>query len=105
MSKRGDSTFKHSCHPTKDEDAQQLDQDDLDSTELHYLKFMYEQGVGPSSIADVMTEVLKQKGKKEAFLAKIVQKVTTQLHTAMDLVASTDTVWSVAQKTLQKWNE
>ena len=105
LSKRVDSTFKHSFHPQKDEDAQKLDQDDLDTTELHYLKLMYETGVGPSSIADVMTEVLKQKGKKGDFLAQTVNNVTTQVQTAMDLVAGIDTKWSVAQKTLKRLNE
>ena len=66
---------------------------------------MYEQGVGPSSIADVMTEVLKQKGKKGDFLAQTVNNVTTQVQTAMDLVAGIDTNWSVAQKTLKRLNE
>ena len=77
LSKRVDSTLKHSFHPTKDDDAQQLDQDNLDTTELHHLKLMYEISVGPSSIADVMTEVLKQKEKKGCFLSQTVNNVTT----------------------------
>ena len=35
LSKRFDSTLKHSFHPQKDKDAQKLDQDNLDTTELH----------------------------------------------------------------------
>ena len=66
---------------------------------------MYGQGVFPFSIADVMTEVVKQKGKRGDFLAKTVQNITTQLQTAMDLVAGIDKEWSVAQKTLNKLNE
>ena len=105
MLKRSDITLAHTSHPRKVEDAQQLNEDDLDSTQLHYLKMMYEQGVGHSSIADVMTEVIKQKGKKGAFLAQTVRNITTKLQTAMDLVAGIDSTWSVAQKTLQKLNE
>ena len=59
LSKRVDSTLKHSFHPEKDEDAEKLDQDNMDTTEIHYLKLMYETGVGPSSTSDVMTETLK----------------------------------------------
>ena len=105
MSKRGDSTLQHSFHPPTYEDAELLDEDNLDSMKLHYLKFMYEQGVGSPSIADITTEVVKQRGKKRAFLAKMVCSTTTQLQIAMDLVAGIDKDWSVAKKTLKKLNE
>ena len=71
MLKRSDSTLQHSFHPPTYEDAELLDEDNLDSTELHYLELMYEQGVGPFPIADVMTEIVKKKRKKGDFLEKI----------------------------------
>ena len=67
LSKLGNITLLHTYHPRIVDDANQLNEDDLDSTQVQYLRMMYEQGVPHSSIADVMSEVMKQKGKKGAF--------------------------------------
>ena len=59
---------------------------------------MYEQGVPHSSIAGVMNEVMKHKGKKGAFLAQTVKNITAKVQNAMNVVAGIDSSWSVAQK-------
>ena len=67
MSKRGDATLEHTYHYPIADEANQLNEDDLDPTQVQYLRMMYEQGVPHSSIAGVMSEVMKHKGKKGAF--------------------------------------
>ena len=105
LSKRGDSTLLHTYHPRIVDDANQLNEDDMDSTQVHYLRMMYEQGVPHSSIAGVMSEVMKQKGKKGAFLAQTVRNITAKVQKAMDVVAGIDSSWSVAKKTLKVLTE
>ena len=62
---------------------------------------MYGQRIDPSSIADVMTKFVKQKGKNGDFLAKTVHNITTELQTAMGLSAGIDKDCSVAQTNLK----
>ena len=100
MSKRGDATLEHTYHRRIADDANQLNEDDLDSTQVQYLRMMYEQGVPHSSIAGVMNEVMKHQGKKGAFLARTVKNITAKVQNAMNVVAGIDSSWSVAQNTL-----
>ena len=100
MSKRGDSTLLHTSHPRILEDANQLNKDDLNSTQVQYLRIMYEQGVFHSSKAGIMSKVMKQRGKKGAFLAQTVKKITIKVQKAMGIVAGIYSLWSVAKKTL-----
>ena len=56
MSKRGDATPEHPYHRRIADDANQLNEDDLDSTQVQHLRMMYKQGVPNSSKAGVMSE-------------------------------------------------
>ena len=105
LSKRGDSTLLHTYHPRIVDDANQLKKDDMDSTQVYYLRIMYEQGAPHSSMADVMSEVMRQKGKKGALLAQTVRNITAKVQKAMDVLAGIDLSWSVAKKTLKVMTE
>ena len=67
MSKRGDATLEHTYHRRIADNANQLNEDDLDSTQVQYLRMMYEQGVPHSSIAGIMSEVMNIKGRRDSF--------------------------------------
>ena len=101
LSKRGDVTLEHTNHGQIADAATQLNEDDLDPTQVQYLRMMYEQGVPHSSIAGVMSEVMKHKGKKGLFLAQTVKNITSKVQKAMNVVAGIDSPWSVAKKTLK----
>ena len=105
MSKRVDITLLHTYYPRIVDDTNQLNEDDMDSTQGHYLRMIYDQGVPHSSIVGVMSEVLKQKGKKGAFFAQTVRNITAKVQKAMDVVAGIDSSWLVAKKTLKVLTE
>ena len=105
LSKRGDATLEHTYQCLIADKANQLNEDNLDPAQVQYLRMMYEQGVPHSSIAGVMSEVMKHKGKKEYFLAKTVRNITGKVQKAMDLVAGIDSLWLVAKTTLKVLTE
>ena len=105
LSKRSDATLEHTNHCPIADAANQLNEDDLDPTQVQYLRMMYEQGVPHSSIAGVMSEVMKHKRKKGLFLAQTVKNITAKVQKAMNVVAGIDSPWSVAKKTLKVLTE
>ena len=66
---------------------------------------MCKQGTSPSLIANIITEVLNEKGKEGHFLEKLIQNMNVKIQTAIDVAAGVDKDWSVAQSTLKKLNE
>ena len=66
---------------------------------------MFKQGISPSSIADIMSKMLKENGKEGHFLAQLIRNMNVKIQTAMDVAAGVDKDWLIAQRTLKKLNE
>ena len=66
---------------------------------------MLEQGFSLTSIAGVMNEAAKEKGKEGSFHAKTITNMNAKIQTAIDVAAGVDKDWTVAQRTLKKLNE
>lgn len=96
------SNFKHSNHPPEHADSTLLNESDMNQEEMNFLKLMYENGVVNSTLADIMTKVLNDGGKKGEFLTSTMKNVTTKLQDAMDEIQGVDPDWSVAQATVQR---
>jgi hypothetical protein len=74
LSNRSECTLKHNFHPSHIVDSKLLNEDDLDESQLNYLKMMYECGVSSTGIVDIMNAAVGQKGKQGDLSASIVKK-------------------------------
>ena len=66
---------------------------------------MFKQGISPSSIADIMSKMLKENGKEGHFLAQLIRNMNVKIQTTMDMAAGVDKNWSIVHHTLKKLNE
>ena len=69
------------------------------------MRLMCKQGISPPPIADIMTEVVKEKRKEGYFLAQTIHNMNIKIQTAIDVAAGVDKDWTIAQRTLKKLNE
>ena len=71
LSNRSKFTLQQSFHPPTDKESHKFGEGDLDEVEHSYSRLLCKQAISPSSMANIMTEVLKEKGKEGHFLTKI----------------------------------
>ena len=97
------SDLQHSYHFPEDIDASTLNKDDLSDENLKALRIMYCNGVSPTVIAKVMTDIVHMEtDKRGEFLASSIYNICNSEQQTMDRLAGIEADWSSAQKLLKK---
>ena len=97
------SNFQHSYHFPEDPEASTLNKDDLSDENLKALRIMFCNGVNPSVIAKVMTDLVHiGTGKRAKFLTSSIYNIMNSEQETMDRLAGIEADWSSAQKLLKK---
>ena len=99
------SHLEHQFHPKEDVDTDLLNEADLSENQFNYMRVMYEKGVSPQTIANIMSEVLNKSGKSGAFLAQTIRNINEKCQAAMDVIAGISSDMSIAEKTMGRLNE
>ena len=99
------SHLEHRFHPEEDVDTNLLNEADLSENQFNYMRVMYDKGVSPQTIANIMSEVLNKSGKSGEFLAKTIRNINEKCQAAMDVIAGISSDMSIAEKTMAKLNE
>jgi len=99
------SNLAHRFHPEQDEDTDLLNEADLSENQFNYMRVMYEKGVAPQTIANIMSEVLNKSGKSGEFLAQTIRNINEKCQAAMDVIAGISSDMTIAEKTMSRLNE
>ena len=97
------SDLQHSYHFPEDAKASTLNKDDLSDDNLKALRIMFCNGVNPSVIAKVMTDIVHMEtDKRGEFLTSSIYNIINSEQETMDRLAGIEADWSSAQKLLKK---
>ena len=92
-------------HPEQDVDTDLLNEADLSENRFNYMRVMYEKGVSPQTIANIMSEVLNKSWKSCEFLAQTIKNINEKCQAAMDVIACILSDMTIAEKTMGRLNE
>ena len=96
------SDFQHSYHLPDDSAASVLNKSDLTEDNINALNILFENGVNPSVIAQVMTDLVHmQSDKRGSFLASTIYNIANSEQETMDKIAGVTSNWSSAEKLLK----
>ena len=82
-----------------------MNEADLSENQFNYMRVMYEKGVIPQIIANIMSEVLNKSGKSGGFLAQTIKNINKKCQAAMDIVAGISSDMTTAEKKMGRLNE
>ena len=92
------SVLQHSFHSPTEPDSKSITEKDLSDAQLNYINLMYEYGVPPSTIANIMSQVFKNDGKPGEFIASTIKNISKKTQQAMDVIAGIDADFNVAKR-------
>ena len=96
------SNFHHTNHIPDERQASTLNKSDLSPENIKALNILFQNGVNPSSIAQIMTDLvhMNSKEKRGAFLASTIYNIANSEKDTMNKIAGIDSNWSSAKKLL-----
>ena len=96
------SDFQHTNHIPDERQASTLNKSDLSPENLQALNILFQNGVNPSVIAQIMTDLvhMNSKEKRGAFLASTIYNIANSEQETMNKIAGIDSNWSSAKKLL-----
>ena len=99
------SHLEHRFHPEQDVDTDLLNEADLSENQFNYIRVMYEKGVSPQTIPNIMSKVVSKSGKSGEFLAQTIRNINEKCQATMDVIAGISSDMSIAEKTMGRLNE
>lgn len=96
------SSLTHTFHPPIEDDANQLEEKDMNEEQHKYMRLMFDSGIGNQTIANIMTEVLNKQGKKGEFLAQTIKNMNEKCQQAIDMAQGISSDMTIAQRTIDK---
>ena len=96
------SDFQHTNHIPDERQASTLNKSDLSPENLQALNILFQNGVNPSIIAQIMTDLvhMNSEEKRGAFLASTIYNIANSEQETMNKIAGIEPNWSSAKKLL-----
>ena len=100
-----DSVLEHLFHSRIEKQDSHFSEENLDDNQQNFVVRMYQEGVHPTTIANIMTSILNEKGLNGQFLPSAMKNMTRRMQNAIDKlegIVSSD--YTVAEKSIVKLN-
>ena len=99
------TSLEHQYHARMEESCTILDESSLDEEQRDLMWSLYCEGVGPTVVANIMTKLVKKKGKTGHFSPSRVNSITSRMQKVFDAMAGMGQYYCTqAERTVAKLN-